>query len=112
MLSRFNTSFACATLLRSQHRRSQPATLTSVLYTNRGPIRQAARINTARHTHDFSTILELYMFPISILIATTAMASGIGGATFFAPLLILALGFPPEVAIGTGLITEVQRFWG
>lgn len=51
-----------------------------------------------------------YMLPVSILIATTAMASGVGGATFFAPIFILVLGLRPEVAIGTGLITEVFGF--
>jgi len=51
-----------------------------------------------------------FMFPIAVLIATVAMASGVGGATFFAPLLIIALRFPPEVAIGMGLITEVFGF--
>lgn len=51
-----------------------------------------------------------YMLPISILIATTAMASGVGGATFFSPLSILALGLPLEIAISTGLITEVFGF--
>lgn len=50
------------------------------------------------------------MFPVAILIATTAMASGVGGATFFSPLFILALGLQPEIAIGTGLITEVFGF--
>jgi len=50
------------------------------------------------------------MFPIAILIASIAMASGVGGATFFSPLFILALGLPPEVAVGTGLITEVFGF--
>ena len=50
------------------------------------------------------------MFPISIVIATTAMASGVEGATFFTPLFILALGLPADVAIGTGLITEVFGF--
>jgi len=50
------------------------------------------------------------MFPVSIVISTIAMASGIGGATFFSPLFILALGLPPSVAIGTGLITEVFGF--
>lgn len=50
------------------------------------------------------------MFPISILIATIAMASGVEGATFFTPLFILALRLPPEIAIGTGLITEVFGF--
>lgn len=51
-----------------------------------------------------------FMFPISIVIATTAMASGVEGATFFAPIFILLLGLPPEVAIGAGLITEVFGF--
>lgn len=51
-----------------------------------------------------------YMLPVAVLVATTAMASGVGGATFFAPIFILALRLPPEVAIGTGLITEVFGF--
>jgi len=51
-----------------------------------------------------------YMLPVSILISTLAMASGIGGATFFSPLFMLAQGLPPSVAIGTGLITEVFGF--
>jgi len=50
------------------------------------------------------------MLPVSILISTLAMASGIGGATFFSPLFMLAQGLPPSVAIGTGLITEVFGF--
>jgi len=50
------------------------------------------------------------MLPIAVLIAAIAMASGVWGATFFSPLFILALGLPPEVAIGTGLITEVFGF--
>ncbi len=56
------------------------------------------------------TLQFWYMFPISILIATIAMASGVGGATFFSPLFILGLGLQPEIAIGTGLITEVFGF--
>lgn len=56
------------------------------------------------------TLQYWFMLPIAILIATTAMASGVGGATFFAPLFIIGLGLPPEVAIGTGLITEVFGF--
>ncbi len=51
-----------------------------------------------------------FMFPISIAIATVAMASGVGGAVFFVPILLLGLGLPPEVAIGVGLITEVFGF--
>ena len=51
-----------------------------------------------------------YMLPVAILVATTAMASGVGGATFLAPIFLLALRLPPEIAIGTGLITEVFGF--
>ena len=56
------------------------------------------------------TLEYWFMLPIATVIALIAMASGIGGATFFTPLLILALKLPPEVAIGTGLITEVFGF--
>ncbi len=48
-----------------------------------------------------------FMFPVSIAVAAAAMASGIEGATFFAPIFILVLRLPPNVAIGTGLITQV-----
>ena len=51
-----------------------------------------------------------FMFPVAILVATTAMASGVEGATFFTPIFLLVLGLPIEVAIGTGLITEVFGF--
>ncbi|PKO04797.1 MAG: sulfite exporter TauE/SafE family protein [Chloroflexi bacterium HGW-Chloroflexi-3] len=51
-----------------------------------------------------------YMLPMSVLVATIAMASGVEGATFFSPLFILALKLSPEVAIGTALITEVFGF--
>ena len=51
-----------------------------------------------------------FMFPAALVISTLAMASGIGGATFFAPLFILALRLPPEVAIGTALVTELFGF--
>jgi uncharacterized membrane protein YfcA len=51
-----------------------------------------------------------FMFPIAIAIATIAMASGVEGATFFTPLFILLLKLPTEVAISTGLITEVFGF--
>ncbi|MDT8271578.1 MAG: sulfite exporter TauE/SafE family protein [Desulfomonilia bacterium] len=56
------------------------------------------------------TLEYWYVFPAAVIIATTAMASGIGGATFFSPLFILVLGLPPQVAIGTGLMTEVFGF--
>ncbi len=51
-----------------------------------------------------------YLFPISILIATIAMASGIGGAVFFSPLFILVLKLEPSVAVGTALTTELFGF--
>jgi hypothetical protein len=51
-----------------------------------------------------------YLFPISVAIATTAMASGIGGAVFFSPLFIIALKLEPSVAIGTALVTELFGF--
>lgn len=51
-----------------------------------------------------------YLFPVSVAIATVAMASGVEGATFFAPLFLLGLGLPPDVAIGAGLVTEVFGF--
>jgi uncharacterized membrane protein YfcA len=51
-----------------------------------------------------------YMLPVAILVATIATASGVGGATFFAPLFILALGIAPEVAIAAALISEVFGF--
>lgn len=56
------------------------------------------------------TLQYWFMLPVAVLIATVAMASGVGGATFFAPFLIIVLRLPPEVAIGTGLITEVFGF--
>ena len=51
-----------------------------------------------------------FMLPVAVLFATTAMASGVEGATFFTPMFILALGLPAEIAIGTGLLTEVFGF--
>lgn len=51
-----------------------------------------------------------FLFPISALIATIAMASGIGGAVFFSPLFILALRLDAKVAVGTALITELFGF--
>lgn len=51
-----------------------------------------------------------FVFPISIIFATIAMASGVEGSTFFSPFFMIALGLEPEVAIGTGLITEVFGF--
>ncbi|HDP99715.1 MAG TPA: sulfite exporter TauE/SafE family protein [bacterium] len=51
-----------------------------------------------------------FTLPVALVFATIAMASGVGGATFFAPFFMLVLRLPPEIAIGTGLITEVFGF--
>ena len=55
--------------------------------------------------------LELwYLFPVSILIATIAMSSGIGGAVFFSPLFMLGLQLEPRIAVGAALATELFGF--
>ncbi|AFY71167.1 protein of unknown function DUF81 [Thalassoporum mexicanum PCC 7367] len=51
-----------------------------------------------------------YMFPVAIAISTVAMASGVEGGTFFAPIFLLAIGLPPDIAIGAALITETFGF--
>lgn len=51
-----------------------------------------------------------FLFPISAIIATIAMASGIGGAVFFSPLFMLALKLDAKIAVGTALITELSGF--
>ena len=56
------------------------------------------------------TLEYWFLFPISVVIATIAMASGIGGAVFFSPLFILALRLDAKIAIGTALITELFGF--
>lgn len=48
-----------------------------------------------------------YLFPISILIATIAMSSGVGGAVFFSPLFMLVLQLEPVFTI-PGVITGGQ----
>ncbi len=50
------------------------------------------------------------MFPVALLVATLANATGIEGATFFSPIFILVLKLDPLIAIGTALITEVFGF--
>lgn len=61
--------------------------------------------------------LYWFMFPVSILIATTAMMSGIGGAAYFTPLFLVI--FPllgpeyvltPVAAVGTALFIETFGF--
>ncbi len=51
-----------------------------------------------------------FLFPISVIIATIAMATGIGGAVFFSPIFLLWLKLEPTVAIGTALLTELFGF--
>lgn len=51
-----------------------------------------------------------YMLPVGVVTSALATASGIGGATFFAPLFVLVLSFAPQVAIGAALIAEVFGF--
>lgn len=66
----------------------------------------------------FDWTLYWFMFPVSMLVATTAMVSGIGGAAMFTPIfLIIFPGLGPEyvlpsavAAIGAALLTEVFGF--
>jgi uncharacterized membrane protein YfcA len=51
-----------------------------------------------------------YLFPVSIVIATIAMSSGVGGAVFFSPLFMIALKLDPKIAIGSALATELFGF--
>lgn len=51
-----------------------------------------------------------YLFPISAVITTIAMSTGIGGAVFFSPLFMLALELDAKIAIGTALINELFGF--
>ncbi len=51
-----------------------------------------------------------YLLPASIVIATIAMSSGVGGAVFFSPLFILVLRLEPGIAIGAALATEFFGF--
>ncbi|MGB3049953.1 MAG: sulfite exporter TauE/SafE family protein [Polyangiales bacterium] len=51
-----------------------------------------------------------YLLPVSIGVATLAMASGIGGAVFFSPIFILWLKLDPTVAVGVALVTEFFGF--
>lgn len=51
-----------------------------------------------------------YLLPISVLIATIAMSTGIGGAVFFSPLFMVGLNLSPHTAVGAALITELFGF--
>ena len=51
-----------------------------------------------------------WLFPVAIIIAAVANGAGIGGATFFAPLFVIAIGLEPATAVGVALGTEVFGF--
>jgi uncharacterized membrane protein YfcA len=53
------------------------------------------------------TLQLWYVLPLAMAIAAIATASGIGGATFGAPVFALVAGLPSEVAIAAALVTEV-----
>ena len=62
--------------------------------------------------------LYWFMFPVAIMVATTAMLSGIGGAAFFTPIFLLIFPFlgpeyplaSPVTAIAVALLTETFGF--
>ena len=58
------------------------------------------------------TLEYWYLLPVAILVATVAMASGVGGATFFTPIFMLGLGLSPEVAIGVGTLVPLRNPFG
>ncbi len=51
-----------------------------------------------------------WLFPVAIVIAAVANGAGIGGATFFSPLLVIVVGLEPATAVGVALATEVFGF--
>ncbi len=51
-----------------------------------------------------------YFLPMAIVIASIAMSSGIGGAVFFSPILMIVLKLNPVVAVGISLILELFGF--
>lgn len=61
--------------------------------------------------------LYWFMFPVSIMVATTAMMSGIGGAAFFTPIFLVIFpllgpeyAISPVQAVGTALLIETFGF--
>lgn len=57
---------------------------------------------------EFADTLSLWwVYPVSVLIATVALSTGISGALFFAPFFLLVVGLSPAQAIGAGLMTEL-----
>ena len=55
--------------------------------------------------------LYWFMFPVSILVATTAMLTGIGGAAYFVPIFWIVFPFlGPEYVIGDAQVIAVALF--
>ncbi len=55
-----------------------------------------------------ATFLPLWwIFPVSIVLSTVAIGSGVSGALFFSPFFMLVVGLSPVQAVGAGLLTEV-----
>lgn len=51
-----------------------------------------------------------FMFPIGAVVATIAMSTLIGGATFFSPLFILILKLEPHTAVATAVMIQTFGF--
>lgn len=51
-----------------------------------------------------------YMFFVCIVVATIAMAGGIGGATFLVPFLLLVVKVPVTSAVAIGIFIEIFGF--
>ncbi len=47
-----------------------------------------------------------WVFPVAVLVATIANASGLGGGPFFYPFFLLVMGIDPASVIGTSLLTQ------
>ena len=50
------------------------------------------------------------LFPLSIIVSTTAMSSGLGGAVFFSPILMLFYDLSAGLAFTLGLFIEIFGF--
>jgi uncharacterized membrane protein YfcA len=50
------------------------------------------------------------VFPVGIVIASIAMSTGIDGAAFWAPVLLLVFKVPPTVAVACGIFIEIFGF--
>ena len=72
----------------------------------KGPEREDHRLGAA--PMDLAEVLSLWwVYPAALCIATLAISTGISGALFFVPFFLLAVGLPPDQAIGGGLMTMI-----